>query len=154
MLKQDMTRKTGKRHRIITAAWLMPALIFLTGCQMAGVKKDPVRTGTPGKTTAARWQNITPREAKERLSAEKGIILLDVRTQAEYDEIHIPGSMLIPLDVLKSEAPARLPVKDAVLFVYCRSGNRSATAAGILAGMGYTRVYNLGGIIDWPYETE
>jgi rhodanese-related sulfurtransferase len=44
--------------------------------------------------------------------------------------------------------------KEKVIFVYCRSGNRSTTASNILAELGYTKVYNLGGINDWPYEVE
>lgn len=100
------------------------------------------------------YSNIKPAEAKKRLESEKGIILLDVRTQEEYAEKHIPNSMLIPVDVIEEEAPAKLTDKNAVIFVYCRSGRRSAAASEALVKMGYTGVYNLGGIIDWPYETE
>ncbi len=107
-----------------------------------------------GNNEKFEFQNITPAEAKERLAAEPGIILLDVRTPAEYAEKHIPDSKLIPLDQLEQEAEAKLKNKGATVFVYCRSGRRSAIAAGILVKLGYTDVYNLGGIIDWPYETE
>lgn len=97
---------------------------------------------------------ITPEEAKKRLETEEGIILLDVRTQSEYEEKHIPGSVLIPVDELGKRAEAEMPDKDNVVFVYCRSGNRSTTASNILAELGYSKVYNLGGISDWPYEVE
>ncbi|MFZ5965675.1 MAG: rhodanese-like domain-containing protein [Bacillota bacterium] len=99
------------------------------------------------------YSNISPQEAKERLDSEEQIILLDVRTKEEYVEKHITDSMLIPLDVLKAEAEAKIWDKDVPIFVYCRSGRRSAQAADILVKLGYTNVYNLGGIIDWPYET-
>lgn len=100
------------------------------------------------------YKNIKPEEAKKRLESEKGIVLLDVRTQQEYDEKHIHNSVLIPVDVIEKEAPSKLRDKNAEIFVYCRSGNRSVTASERLVKMGYTNVYNLGGIINWPYETE
>ena len=103
---------------------------------------------------ASSYQNISPEEAKKRLESEKGIVLLDVRTQEEYDEKHIPNSLLIPVDVIEKEAPEKLTDKNTPIFVYCRSGRRSVTASEALVKMGYTKVYNLGGIIDWPFETE
>jgi rhodanese-related sulfurtransferase len=82
------------------------------------------------------------------------IILLDVRTEGEYKAEHIPGATLLPVDSLTEEAASVIPDKDAVYIVYCRSGNRSATAALMLIDLGYTKVYDMGGIIDWPYATE
>ena len=100
------------------------------------------------------YADIKPEDAKERLEKEKGIILLDVRTLEEYTEIHIPGSVLLPLDKIQSKASEILTDKNAEIIVYCRSGNRSRTASKALVEMGYTKVYNLGGIIDWPYDTQ
>jgi len=100
------------------------------------------------------YADITPAEAKKRLDSDKSIVLLDVRTQEEYDEKHIPGSILIPVDELEKRAELELPDKNAEIFVYCRSGRRSVTASEILVRLGYTGVYNLGGINDWPYEVE
>lgn len=99
-------------------------------------------------------QNITPEEAHQRLQKEKDIILLDVRTQEEYEQQHIVGSTLLPLDNLKDGIGDIVREKDTTIFVYCRSGNRSATASKILRDIGYTSVYDMGGIIDWKYETE
>ncbi|MDR3541322.1 MAG: rhodanese-like domain-containing protein [Desulfosporosinus sp.] len=96
---------------------------------------------------------IDPSEAKKRLDMEKEIILLDVRTREEYIESHIPRSTLIPLKVLTEEASKKLPNKHATIFVYCRSGNRSRAAVKRLLKQGYTSVFNLGGIIRWPYKT-
>lgn len=97
---------------------------------------------------------ITAEEAKKRLDSGESIVLLDVRTEEEYLEKHIPGSLLIPLSELEKDIESKLPDKNATLFVYCRSGNRSATASKILVELGYTNVYDLGGIMDWPYDTE
>lgn len=96
---------------------------------------------------------INPTEAKKRLDMEKGIVLLDVRTQEEYLEKHIPKSTLIPLNVLAVEASKKLPDKQATIFVYCRSGNRSRAAVKRLLKQGYTNLFDLGGIIRWPYKT-
>lgn len=96
---------------------------------------------------------ISPSEAKKRLEDEKGIILLDVRSKEEYLEKHIANSTLIPVDVLQNEAGRKLSDKNAEIFVYCRSGSRSATAVNLLVKLGYTNVRNLGGIMIWPYET-
>jgi len=99
-------------------------------------------------------KNITPADAKKRLDADKNIVLLDVRTAEEYAEKHIPGSLLIPLDVIETTVTQKIADQKTTIFVYCRSGRRSVTAAESLVKLGYTDVYNLGGIMDWPYEVE
>lgn len=96
---------------------------------------------------------ISPQEAKQRLDSEKNIILLDVRTREEFEQLHIPNALLVPLDTLEKEIASQLPDKNTTILVYCRSGRRSAIAAQMLADKGYASVYDLGGIIDWPYET-
>lgn len=98
--------------------------------------------------------NMKQDEAKRNLEEDPSIILIDVRTPEEYADLHIPGSVLIPLDTIKNEAEKKLTDKEATVYVYCRSGNRSASAAKTLAELGYTKVYNIGGISTWPYETE
>lgn len=108
-----------------------------------------------GTEAVSGYQTITPQDAYEALGAdEETIILLDVRTQAEYDQKHIPDSLLLPLDQVDEQAEQMFPDKDAVIYVYCRSGNRSKQAAERLIQKGYTQVYDLGGINSWPYETE
>lgn len=80
--------------------------------------------------------------------------MLDVRTPEEYTERHIPNARLLTLDTINAEtAAAVVPAKDEPVLVYCRSGVRSAEAAARLAELGYTDVYDFGGIIDWPYAT-
>ncbi len=108
----------------------------------------------PDTTVDISYSHISPAEAKNRLDSEAGIVLLDVRTPEEYAVIRIPGSILIPVEIIEEEALSRLPDRSAPVFIYCRSGRRSITAAEILLNLGYTNVYDLGGIIDWPYATE
>lgn len=98
------------------------------------------------------WATITAEEAKTRLDENPDTILLDVRTQEEYDGGHVPGAVCFPNEDILPELP--LPFeKDAEILVYCRSGRRSAEAAEKLTGMGYANVSDFGGIQDWPYET-
>ena len=100
------------------------------------------------------YMNITAQEAREIMDTEEGYIILDVRTQAEYDEKHISGAILIPDYEIKERAEEELTDKDQLSLVYCRSGRRSKLAAEALVELGYTNIKEFGGIIDWPYETE
>lgn len=109
---------------------------------------------TDGKEREAVYVNITAEEAREIMDAQDGYIILDVRTQAEYDEGHIPGAILIPNTEIEMRAEEELPDKDQLILVYCRSGNRSKKAAQILVELGYSNIKEFGGIIDWPYEVE
>jgi phage shock protein E len=80
-------------------------------------------------------------------------ILLDVRTEEEFQELRIDGAILIPDDQIGAKVQKQLPDKDTTILVYCRSGRRSANAAKELVQMGYAGIYDFGGIIDWPYDT-
>lgn len=95
----------------------------------------------------------TMREVREDLQQQKDIILVDVRFEDEYKEGHIPGAILLPLPQLEEMAVSSVP-KDKVLYVYCRSGQRSSNAVKKLKALGYTNVFNIGGIIHWSYEIE
>ncbi len=98
------------------------------------------------------YRKITPEKAKARIDSGDEVIILDVRTDAEFRSGHIPGSILIPNESIAKTRPELLPDLDAEILVYCRSGNRSAQAAKKLIAMGYTKVYDFGGINNWPYE--
>jgi rhodanese-related sulfurtransferase len=100
----------------------------------------------------SRVSKISPAQAKARLASGDAARLIDVRTAEEYAQGHIPGSELLPLDLLPVLARERLADKDAEIIVYCQSGGRSAQAARQLDAMGYTQVSDLGGIMSWPYE--
>lgn len=97
--------------------------------------------------------NITAEEAKKIMDTESEYVVLDVRTEDEFAQGHIPGAILIPDYAIREEAEEALPDKDALILVYCRSGRRSKNAAQILLELDYTNIREFGGILDWPYET-
>lgn len=96
------------------------------------------------------YQQISPQKAKEIMETEANVVILDVRTQEEYDSGHIKNAVCLPNEDILSE-PEILPDKAQQILVYCRSGNRSKQAAQKLADMGYEKVLEFGGILDWPY---
>ena len=102
---------------------------------------------------SATYDQINGAEAKALMDSESGYIIIDARTQEEYDEGHIPGAILIPEYEIADRAEKELPDKDQLILVYCRSGRRSKIAAEELVKLGYTNVKEFGGIIDWEYET-
>ena len=123
--------------------FLLLAVMLLTAC---GQDKE--------NDQGAVYVNITAEEAKQIMDSEEGYIILDVRTQEEYDQGHIPGAILIPDTEIKDKAEEVLTDKDQLILVYCRSGRRSKLAAEALVELGYTNIKEFGGIIDWPYEVE
>ena len=99
----------------------------------------------------AKYTKITPQEAKKIMDSEE-VIILDVRTLAEYNQGHIENSVLLPYDEIAQKAAQVIPDKQSKVLVYCRSGNRSGIASRDLVSMGYTNILDFGGIMDWPYE--
>lgn len=98
-------------------------------------------------------QKIDPAAAIRLLDAGKAVAV-DVREPDEYAVGHIPGAKLLPLGEVLSCAAEVLPDKRAPWLVYCRTGRRSADAVQKLASLGYENLYDLGGILSWPYEIE
>ena len=98
------------------------------------------------------WRTVSQEEAMKIMEEEADYVILDVRTQAEYDEGHIPGAILIPYTEIDGKAEELIADKDIQILVYCRSGRRSKIAAQSLAQLGYTNVKEFGGIIDWKYD--
>lgn len=138
--------------KILLYTTLIGTGFILSSCNNSTPKQVDSSLVNSSQNQPNSFKNISPEDAKKRLDSDEKIILLDVRTIEEYSEIHIPETTLIPLNILESEAQNKLTNKDVPIFVYCRSGNRSVTASNILLDLGYKDVYNLGGIIDWPYE--
>ena len=101
---------------------------------------------------SATYEQISGAEAKALMDSESGYIIIDARTQEEYDQGHIPGAILIPEYEIADRAEKELPNKNQLILVYCRSGRRSKIAAEELVKLGYTNVKEFGGIIDWEYE--
>ncbi len=111
----------------------------------------PLASASPAP---AEYHKLTAEEAKARMDSGDPVIIVDVRTLEEFQSGHVPGAINVPNEGILNEMPDQLPDKDQELLLYCRSGRRSADAAHKLIALGYTKVYDFGGIIDWPYETE
>lgn len=123
--------------------WIFLAMLLFTAC---GQNKE--------NKQEAVYVNITAQQAKEIMDSQEGYVILDTRTQEEYDAEHIPGAILIPYDEILEKAEGVLTDKDQLILVYCRSGRRSKLAAEDLVKLGYTNIKEFGGIIDWPYGVE
>ena len=95
----------------------------------------------------AGYMCITPQEAKKIMDTQEDYVILDTRTQAEYESGHIPGAIVISHEEIKEKAEKTLPDKDRLILVYCRSGRRSKLAAQDLADLGYTNVKEFSGEI-------
>lgn len=104
-------------------------------------------------TSEPAYRKISAEEAKNMMDGENPYILLDVRTDTEFTANRIDGAILIPDFEIADRAETELPDKNALILIYCRSGRRSAIVAYELLYMGYTNVYDFGGIIDWQYDT-
>lgn len=122
---------------------LAAVLLILTGC--------PQKLDGDGMVYQS-YRQISQDEAKEMMAKDDGHVIVDVRRQDEYDAGHIPGAILIPNESIGTEQPEELPDPDQIILIYCRSGNRSKQAAQKLFDMGYTNIYEFGGIIDWTGE--
>ena len=103
--------------------------------------------------SVAVYKKISAPEVKAFMDSGEPYILIDVRTDQEFQESHIQGAILIPSTEIKNRAVSELPNTDSLIFVYCRSGRRSSMVAKELILLGYSRVYDIGGIVAWPYGT-
>lgn len=124
---------------------LAAILLLLTACSSGGQVMD-------GEDMVRSYTQISQEEAKQMMEQDGTQIIVDVRTQEEYDSGHILGAICIPNESIGTEHPEELPDLDQVILVYCRSGNRSKQAAQKLFDMGYINVYEFGGINDWTGE--
>ena len=116
-------------------------------------QKDTAKKSDAAKKEGG-YTHIDMETAKKMMANDDGHVIVDVRSQEEYNEGHIPGAIVIPNESIGTEQPKELPDLEQVILVYCRSGNRSRQASQKLADMGYTNVYEFGGIKDWTGETE
>ena len=157
-----MTRHGGNMQKIdknifraCSGLFVIPVMIcLLAGC--AGTGDSPLAGNGSASTDAsakAGLKKISAAEAKAKMEQGTPYILLDVRTEEEFKEGRIDGAVLIPdFEIIRRSAD-ELPDKEALIFVYCRTGLRSNNAAFQLARLGYINVYDMGGIVDWPYGT-
>lgn len=123
---------------------LLICMLVLSGCAVLSTGKEG------SKMTKNAYTKINQETAKEMMLRDDGHVIVDVRRQDEYDAGHIPGAILIPNESIGKERPKQLPDLDQIILVYCRSGNRSKQAAQKLSAMGYTNVYEFGGVMTWP----
>ena len=123
---------------------LMITAMILAGCAAK------VESGSGAQSTG--YKQITQKEAMEMMAGDDGHIIVDVRTQDEYNSGHIPGAVCIPNEDIGTEKPAELPDTEQIILVYCRSGRRSKEASEKLAKIGYVNVYEFGGILEWTGE--
>lgn len=112
--------------------------VLLASCAMSASAENP--------------KKITAEQGKKMLGGKEKIVLVDVRRLDEYEAGHIAGAILIPNESISNEKPKELADLNAKIIVYCRSGRRSANAAAKLVAIGYTNVFDMGGIIDWTYD--
>jgi len=116
-------------------------IILITGC-----------SDNSGGSDMYMRRLISASEAKEKIDNYPDAIILDVRNRNEFLSGHIPGAILLPEFEIAENAEIVLPDMDALILVYCRSGVRSRNAVVLLVSLGYTNVYDFGGILNWPYE--
>jgi len=134
----------------ILSMFILCLCLFSLSCNRNNAENTTVANTTPSK---AEYKKITPQEANDIMKSGKDYILLDVRTEGEYKEMRIDGCILIPDTEISARAENELKDKNATILVYCQSGKRSEKASRELVNLGYTNVYDFGGILDWPYET-
>ena len=162
-MKRTLFRITHRRTALM--ALLLGSALMLAACVQPPAPTTTQNTTTKITTTAttaasptqaattepAAVQLVGADEALSILDGDPDALLIDVRTESEFRSGYIEGAQLLPLDQLQARLGELPENKATPLVVYCRSGNRSATAADLLLKTGYTQVYDLGGIIDWPY---
>ncbi|HCL01725.1 MAG TPA: rhodanese-like domain-containing protein [Lachnoclostridium phytofermentans] len=132
---------------VIYILLILTGTMILAGCSR---KQDASKEETELKEQT--YIEITQSEAKEMMNSEEKLVILDVRTDEEFMEGHIENAILLPVGEITDRAEEMLPDKDKKILVYCHSGRRSKVASYELAELGYTNVFEFGGIIDWKYD--
>lgn len=147
------------KRRYLALGMLTLAMV-LTGCgsktesdvTIIGGADGPTSVFLASKNDKDSYTQIDQETAKLMMDFDDGHVIVDVRRQDEYDEGHIPGAICIPNESITDSMPSELPDLEQIILVYCRSGRRSKEAAQKLFDMGYTNVFEFGGIIDWTGE--
>ena len=132
---------------------LIISLTLFSGCSgISDTENTTTDTTENSINNSLGYEQISGEQAKSLMDSEKDYIIIDARTEEEFNEGHIEGAILIPEYEIGERAEKELPDKDQLILVYCRSGRRSKIASQALADLGYTNVKEFGGIIDWQYE--
>lgn len=127
-------------------------LVILSVLCLAGCRRPDDSPSSAMPASVAAYRQVSADEARELMAKEKGYVILDVRTEREFLEGHVPGAVNIPNETIGSAEVSGLPDKGQLILVYCRSGNRSKQAAGKLAALGYTNIVEFGGMNSWTGE--
>ena len=130
--------------RIALIIGLMTIFSLIMGCGTVETEME-----SQDREANKNYTHISTEEAMERMTYDDGHFVVDVRTREEFAQGHIPNAFCIPNEEIGTEMPEELPDLDQIIYVYCSTGRRSAEAAGKLAKMGYTNIYDFGGIVDW-----
>ena len=128
--------------------WILSFVLLLTAC----ASPSSVLPANEGDMEMLLYRQIDQEEAKRMMEQNDGHIVVDVRRQDEYASGHIPGAICLPNESIDTDMPDALPNLSQIILLYCRSGNRSKQAAEKLCKIGYTNVYEFGGILDWTGE--
>jgi rhodanese-related sulfurtransferase len=140
--------------------WKVPAIIFFvlviifSSCGCFRREVEEVVAGVEREDKPL-YQDVTVDEAKKLIDINDNIFIIDVRTQQEYDEGHVPGSILMPVDEFEKTVSEGEILPGKTVLIYCQSGNRSSRAADILSKTGYNYVEDqsvnnmLGGFSEW-----
>lgn len=128
------------KRKVLFILLFIVILSVLSGCRMNSNSSD------------ISYTKITAEEAKDMIDEDNSIIILDVRTEQEYKSGYIEGAILLPDNEILDKAEEIITDKSATILLYCRSGRRSVLAADRLVELGYTNVYDFGGISDWKYD--
>lgn len=134
-----MVRTSKAISLFLCFVFIVLAIGGLTGCS----------NSTNAVSSSNTYQQVTADRALEMMQSSTDYIILDVRTEEEYASGHIPKAINIPNETIGTENIEKLPDKEQLILVYCRSGNRSKQAAAKLVNLGYTNVVEFGGINDW-----
>lgn len=132
--------------------WIILIIVLIVFLNRKTLEKGAEEKSMNTSQDIILYEQITALDAKKIIDQQEGYVILDVRTNSEYEESHIENAMLLPLDDIDEKVTDVLPDKNQLLLIYCRSGVRSKEAALQLAELGYTNIKEFGGIIDWPYD--
>ncbi len=137
-----------KKIKLLAFLLLCVPMLWARGTNDSSLEADSISPVKKGGI-------ISAETAKKMMDKDASIILVDVRTKEEYEAGKIKKAVLLPYDQITEESTQKIiPSKDTKIIVYCRSGRRSAIASESLRVLGYTAVYDMGGIGSWSYGIE
>ena len=135
---------------------LITVIIILVIIVVIGIFLKNRNSKEDNKNTVkdANIQYVSMNDIEKIMNENENYIILDVRTIEEYNDGHIPNAICIPNETIDENVVNKLPNKEQLILIYCRSGNRSKQATTKLKDLGYLNLIEFGGIIDWPGEIE